>query len=166
MNVTLTVTTFADEWNDDVPASASTKCSLREALQAAYSGGNRGCGASNPAATVVKIQFFASGTYVLTRDDDLPNIGPGRTINIDAWGVEIDGGRDAAARYRGIFKVVNGTLNLKNLVLKNGSRPGGGAVWINGGTVTAYKVKFKNNDAAADNTLTQEGGAILKIPAF
>src|SRR4051812_34829188 len=62
VTVSITVTFFADEWNDTSPASASTKCSLREALHLAYSAGNRGCGNGNQAANIVNIQFFGSGT--------------------------------------------------------------------------------------------------------
>ncbi|NJM40167.1 MAG: CSLREA domain-containing protein [Anaerolineae bacterium] len=161
----ITVTTQADEWDDDTkPASANTKCSLREALQAAYTGGNRGCGANKHTFTEYDIKFFASGTFKLTREEDLPHLGGDKIFNMDSWGVEIDGGSKAStARHYGIFQIVGATLNLKNLVLKNGSRPGGGAIWIRGGgsVVTAYKVKFKDNDAAADETLAQTGGAIL-----
>src|SRR5262252_453120 len=44
---TIQVTTETDQWDDPTkPASATSGCALREALQLLYSGGNRGCGAS------------------------------------------------------------------------------------------------------------------------
>ncbi len=157
---TILVNTYLDQWDDDAnPASANTFCSLREALDKAFGSGNRGCGATPPNVNEFDIKFIGSGTFKLTLDGELPMVGgTGKIVNIDAWGVIIDGGYPN--RFDGIFHVVGGTLNLKNITLQNGNRRGGGAIWMNGGTVTANKVTFKNNHAVVDPSSEQNGGAI------
>jgi 6-phosphogluconolactonase (cycloisomerase 2 family) len=162
--VDIGVTVPADQW-DSGPNAPSSGCSLREALARAGNeqGGDRGCGPASTAGTAnINIP---PGTYVLTVEDQMPNIGSGLTVNISGPSANppalvIDGGSQQS-RHWGIFHIVGGRLNLKYVTLRHGSRPGGGAIWQDGGVFTADHVTFKDNDAAATNDLTQDGGAIL-----
>src|SRR5438105_14039283 len=116
---TIQVTVDKDQWDDPTkPASATSGCSLREALQLAYNtDGNRGCGTPVLGSNIT-IQMFP-GTYLLTNTLVLPNIGNGRTVTIAGPGVVIDGGGDVTKvfepRQEGIFRIVDGVLILKNL---------------------------------------------------
>jgi 6-phosphogluconolactonase (cycloisomerase 2 family) len=157
---TIQVTTETDQLDDSsLPASATSGCSLREALLLAFENGDRGCGPTTPAATNITIKV-PPGDYVLTINDDLPPIADGKVINISGPGVVIDGGSQGGRRL-GIFHIVNGGLNLSSLTLQHGSRAVGGAIWLDSGTVTADQVRFDSNDAAYDPALDDEGGAII-----
>src|SRR5579859_1131792 len=156
------VTTYDDQWDDPTkPASAGSGCSLREALEKAYNfNGNQGCGLTAASADIININIPA-GTYVLKNTDELPYIPSGKIINIPGKGVVIDGGYEVDVRYTGIFHVEGGALNLMDLTLQNGNRPGGGAIWMEHGILRADHVIFENNQAAATGSLAQSGGAIL-----
>src|SRR5579859_3574559 len=157
---TIQVTVEGDQYDDPSnPASAGSGCSLREALQLTFSDGNRGCGATINGATNITIKM-PPGDFVLTIADDLPPIADGRVLNISGPGVVIDGGSQND-RHNGIFHIVDGTLNLKDLTLQHGSRPGGGAVWLGIGAVTADNVRFDSNDANRGQFFVGTGGAIL-----
>src|SRR5438876_3300717 len=118
-SATIQVTVEGDQYDDPSnPASPGSGCSLREALQLLFSNGNRGCGPTTPAATNVTIKM-PPGDFVLTLDQDLPPIAQDDVVNISGPGVVIDGGSQGG-RHLGIFHIVNGTLNLKNLTLQHG----------------------------------------------
>jgi DNA-binding beta-propeller fold protein YncE len=164
-SATIQVTVEGDQYDDpNLPASAGSGCSLREALALLWDqSGNRGCGPAPLTATDVTIKI-PPGTYLLTINEDLPPVTFGQAITIQGPGsdcgqVTIDGGSQGG-RHNGIFHVVDGELNLSNLTLRHGSRSGGGAIWEGSGAVRAYNVCFDSNDAAADPALNGDGGAI------
>jgi len=160
---TINVTTFNDEWDIPTnPASASTKCSLREALQLLYLNGNRGCGPLKVARRNVTIQMPRAPTCSPTMTF-CPTSAPIRPQHLwperdYRWRSCGHPGRTGAAT--GIFKVVNGTLNLKDVTLQNGNLAGGGgAIHMVGGAFIAECCSRKpvvTAPAAAIN-----GGAIL-----
>ena len=159
-SATIQVTVEGDQYDDpNDPASAGSGCSLREALQLTFSDGNRGCGATINGATNITIKM-PPGDFVLTIPTDLPPIADGRTISISGPGVVIDGSSQGG-RQNGIFHVVDGTLNLKNLTLQHGLRAGGGAVWLGVGAVNADNVRFDSNAANMGQFFVGTGGAIL-----
>lgn len=157
---TIKVTTLADEWSIDTNTAPQSKCSLREALQAAMNNslGNQGCGAASISNFESYTLDLPGGTYLLTYKDQLPNIS--KKIAIDGKGaVTIDGG-SKSGRTDGIFIVVSGQLELKKLKLQYGQRPFGGAIWSKGGGSTLVtEVEFYRN--LADNgPTTGDGGAV------
>ncbi len=156
--ITINVTTPADQWDTDPATAPSSKCSLREALQATGSNalGNQGCGTINPNAPSFIINL-PPGTYLLTRQEELPNTNKKIYINGNN-AVTIDGNK--GSRAYGIFIVAGGELILEELTLRNGKRPFGGAIWIKSGSVRATAVDLRNN--VADNgPQIGRGGAVM-----
>jgi CSLREA domain-containing protein len=158
---TIKVNTFADEWSTDPATAPSSKCSLREALQATGSNslGNQGCGAPSISNFESYSIDMPGGTYTLTRDEDMPNTG--KKIVIDGKGAVTINGNSQAGRQRGIFIVAAGEFILIKMKLQYGWRGFGGAIWIKGGsaTVRVTEVEFYRN--LADNTFGNgDGGAV------
>jgi CSLREA domain-containing protein len=158
-SVTIYVTTLVDEWDTNPSTAPKSKCSLREALQATVSNinGNQGCG--NPAISNADefTLYLLPGTYLLTRNEQLPN--NTKKVIIDGRNsVVIDGG-GKNGRQEGIFITGGGALELSKLKLQNGWRPFGGALWIKGSSaVTVTEVEFYRN--RADFNENGGGGAV------
>src|SRR5258707_10721258 len=109
---TIQVTVEGDQYDDDTkPASATSGCSLREALALLYAGGNRGCGATRvpPGAVTIKLP---PAVIELTRDEDLPYIPTGYVVSMSGPNVTIDGGRDKASPSHGTFETEGATCKL------------------------------------------------------
>ncbi|MCB9113975.1 MAG: beta-propeller fold lactonase family protein [Caldilineaceae bacterium] len=158
---TITVNTLVDEWSTDTNTQAKSKCSLREALQATVSGnpqGNQGCGAASIGNFTEYDIVLPGGTYLLTRNEQLPNIT--KKIVIDGKGAVTIDGNGKGNRAEGIFIVGGGELILSKLKLQNGWRPFGGAIWVKGGgAARVTEVEFYRN--VADNTVGNgDGGAV------
>jgi len=159
------VNTLVDEWSTDTNTKASSKCSLREALQATITNnpeGNQGCGAPSIANFEEYTIDLLPGTYLLTRKEQLPNIT--KKIVIDGKkAVTIDGG-SKSGRLDGIFIVASGELNLIKLKLQYGQRPFGGAIWVKGaGSARVTEVEFYRN--LADNGAGNGDGGAVAVDA-
>jgi CSLREA domain-containing protein len=159
---TIKVNTFADEWSLDTATAPSSKCSLREALQAtgSSSNGNQGCGAPSISNFDSYTIDMPGGTYVLTYDDDLPHVS--KKIFIDGKNAVTINGGGQNGRQRGIFIMGSGELILKNMKLQYGRRGFGGAIWMKGGSTSAVRVtevEFYRN-IADNNSGNGDGGAI------
>jgi CSLREA domain-containing protein len=158
---TIKVNTLVDEWSTDTNTKAQSQCSLREALQATVTSnpqGNQGCGSASIANFDEYSLNLMPGTYLLTRNEQLPNIT--KKIVIDGKNtVTINGGGNNG-RSDGIFIVASGQLQLIKLKLQYGKRPFGGAIWIKGaGSAQASEVEFYRN--LADNGVGNgDGGAV------
>ncbi len=158
---TINVNTLVDEWSTAYQYKASSKCSLREALQATVSGnpqGNQGCGAVSVANFSEYTINMLPGTYLLSNPDQLPNIT--KKISINGNGALTIDGNGKNNRAEGIFIVGGGELILQKLKLQHGRRPFGGAIWIKGsGSVRVTEVEFFQN--IADNgSGNGDGGAV------
>jgi CSLREA domain-containing protein len=157
--VTIYVTTLHDEWDTDPSTAPKSKCSLREALQATVSNinGNQGCGHPSISNADEFTIYLLPGTYLLTRNEQLPN--NTKKVIIDGnHSVTIDGG-GKNGRQEGIFITGGGALELSRLKLRNGWRPFGGALWIKGSSaVKVDEVEFYQN--RADFNENGGGGAV------
>ncbi|MGL4648695.1 MAG: right-handed parallel beta-helix repeat-containing protein, partial [Caldilineaceae bacterium] len=148
----ININTLSDEWSTDAN-KATSKCSLREALQATVTGnpnGNQGCGAASIGNFAAYDFKFLPGTYLLTRPEDLPDIGGNKKITMDGKGaVTIDGGAKQG-RKLGIFQVFDAELYLIKMTLQNAERNVGSAIELAGGGayVQVTEVTFKRNFAA------------------
>ena len=115
---TININTLVDDWSTDTNTKSQSKCSLREAPQATVSGNpqcNQGCGAASIANFTDYDIVMPGGTYLLTRNEQLPNIT--KKIVIDGKGAVTIDGNGKSNRAEGIFIVGSGELILSKLKL-------------------------------------------------
>ena len=157
IGATIDVTTTADDYDIAVP---NATCSLREAVQSANEGADRG-GCTHFGSYAVSTQIvLGSSTYLLTRiglDDDAnltSDLDITDSVTISGNGADITfiaGGNSYSGR---VLHVVSGTVQLKNLTLKNGDLPGGrsggGLLTELGTTTTLNGVTVRHNSADGD----------------
>ena len=157
IGATIDVTTTADEYDIAVPNGT---CSLREAVQSANDAADRGGCTHFGSYAVSTTIVLGPATYLLTRiglDDDAnltSDLDITDSVTITGNGADITfiaGGNGYSGR---VLHVVSGTVQLKNLTLKNGNLPGGrsggGLLTELGTTTTLNGVTVRHNSADGD----------------
>ena len=143
---TITVTTIADENGEN-----SSKCSLREAIYAAnYNTAYGGCSAGVLPAHWPDTIVLSSGTYKLTRNDDLDIMSNLIIKGAGMYDTVING--NAGARVLYIHS--RNTVTIDSLKITNGKANNGGGIY-NRGTLTV-----QNSIIGGYNTAAYKGGGI------
>lgn len=154
----LTVDTLTD---DNI---VNGNCTLREAILAANTNALvDNCGAGTPGSDTITFLPSLSGTIVIT--SNLPLISQDLIIDVPIPSSITVSGNKAYHP----FLVMNGvTLNLSHLTIADGSTTGGGgAVFIDGGTLVVDNVVFSGNQAISNNggAIYNSGGTLTIISA-
>jgi CSLREA domain-containing protein len=138
---------------DDSNNTSDGKCSLREAMQAAFQGSPNECSGATAAPNTITFD----GNYTITLTDRLPDVANKLTIDGSGKTIVISGGNKQR-----IFKLPHSAsdLALSNLALKDGDDAAGGAVLVQHGKLSMTNVTVTGCDVTSNGGAIQSNGDV------